>query len=72
MDKEENILKYNHGEKCENYCHICKKEFSTDDSDKEYYKVEITVITVENVEENIDIEKEKYIKIYRRNSYGIS
>ena len=72
MPKEENILKYNHGEKCENDCHICKKEFSTDDNDKEYYKVEITVITVENVEENIDIEKEKYIKIYRRNSYGIS
>ena len=31
-------------------CHICKKEFSTDDSDKNTIKSEIIVITLENIE----------------------
>ena len=31
-------------------CHICKKEFSTDNKEKNAIKAEITVITPENIE----------------------
>ena len=32
-------------------CYICKKGFSTDDKNKNIIKSEITVITLENIEE---------------------
>ena len=32
-------------------CYICKKGFSTDDNNKNIIKSEITVITLENIEE---------------------